>query len=97
LGLVRTASASQTPAGAQVVFTLSADPEITATICDLAGRTVRTLVADRGMAAGRNTLLWDTRSTSGVRVPSGRHLVQITSRTADGTASSAIAPLDIRR
>ena len=73
------------------------DGAIAATVGAITGRMVRLLVTDGSMEAGRNTLLWDTRSTSGVRVPSGRYIVQITSRSADGTMSSAIAPLDIRR
>lgn len=96
-GLVHSAAASQTAAGAEIVFTLSADADVTTTICNIAGRTVRTLVTGRGMDSGLNTLLWDTRSSRGVNVPSGRYIVQITSRAGDGTTSSAIAPLDIRR
>jgi len=96
-GLVHSATASQTATGAEIVFTLSADADVTATVYNIAGRTVRTLVTDRTMDAGPNTLLWDTRSSRGVKVPSGRYIVQITSRAADGTTSSAIAPLDIRR
>jgi hypothetical protein len=98
-GSVRIVSACALPvaSGTQVLFTLSAEARVTVQVCSLAGRPVRQLAADRPAAAGVNSLAWDATSDSGLKVPAGQYLVRITARAADGTSSSAVAPVTVNR
>ncbi len=51
-------------------FTLPAPQRVTLTLCDLAGRRVRTLVAGE-LAAGPHVIAWDGRDDAGRRCPRG--------------------------
>jgi Tol biopolymer transport system component len=82
--------------GAQVVFTLSAPASVEAHVLNVAGRPVRTLVADKPFDAGTQTLLWDRRSDTGLAVPSGLYLLHLTAYTPDGTQSSAVSAVALR-
>ena len=90
-------SASPTAAGAEIVFTLSSAAQVEVDVLNIAGRLVRTIVADRDCEAGITSLAWNCRSDRGVPVPSGAYLVRVTARTEDGTQSSRMAPLLLRR
>jgi hypothetical protein len=84
-------SALPTAAGAQLTFTLSSAAGVTATVLNVAGRPVKTIVADRSLEAGVHTLLWDRRADNGLAAPAGLYIVRLTARTQDGAQTSAVA------
>lgn len=94
--MVTSASAAQTAAGAQIVFTLTHEAAVSVDVVNIAGRPVRQVAADRPGTAGVNTILWDGRSAAGTRVPSGRYLVRVTARSADGRLSPVMTSLVLR-
>jgi len=79
-----------------VTFSLSSAAQVTATVLNVAGRPVRTLVADKPLAAELQTLLWDRRSDSGLPVPPGLYLVRVAARSEDGGQTSAVAAVALR-
>ena len=94
---VRSASAIQTAVGAEVLFTLSADAEVTVTVLNMAGRPVRRLTTSRLSNSGVNRLAWNACSDTGLRVPHGTYLVEIDARGHDGTASRGLTSLRLGR
>lgn len=99
-GTLAMMSASAAPTGvggAQVSFTLSADARVEVVISNIAGRTVRRVVTDHAGVAGLNTLVWDGKADSGLRVPAGRYLVQVRARTEDGQQCQALAAVSLVR
>ena len=93
---VTSLAAVPTPTGAQLTFSLLSAANVTATVLNVAGRPVKTLVADRPMAAGGQTLLWDRSSNTGLTVPSGLYLVRVTARTDAGAQSTSLATVTVR-
>jgi len=93
---VTSLAALRTAAGAQVTFSLSGTANLTATVTNIAGRPIRTIVADRLSEAGLQTLLWDRRAGTGLPVPAGVYLIRVTARTADGGHSTALATVALR-
>jgi len=87
------ASALATARGAEVVFTLSADANVSAEVLNIAGRLVGRVCTDRASTAGVNVLLWDGRSATGTRVPAGRYLVRVMARSEDGAQTQSLVPL----
>ncbi len=83
--------------GVTAQYTLSRSAAVEATVLNIAGRTVRSVARGELHEAGVNTLSWDGRSSDGVRVPSGRYLVRIRARAADGQQSSAVTSVVIQR
>ena len=79
----------------QATFSLTAAADVSATVVNIAGRPVRSVVTDRPAEAGRQTLLWDLRSDAGLRVPAGRYLVRIVARSADGQQTSGLAGVSV--
>ena len=79
------AAPSPNPAGAPLAlrFGLERAQHVTLAVHDLAGRNVRTLVADR-LDAGEHVARWDLRRTDGRRVASGLYFVRF-----EGEAMSA--------
>jgi Tol biopolymer transport system component len=90
-------AATPTRAGAQITLSLSAAATVEVRVVNLAGRSVRTLCREQACGAGMTTLVWDARADGGLRVPNGVYLVEVRARTADGTASRAVARLQIGR
>jgi len=95
-GPVTSVSAQPTNAGVQLTFSLSANAAVTATVMNVAGRPVRTIVVDKPLAAGLNTLLWDRRSSTGLPVPAGLYVICVQARHDDGQSSAAIATVSLR-
>ncbi|MBM3956786.1 MAG: hypothetical protein FJ313_01895 [Gemmatimonadetes bacterium] len=89
-------SAVPAPAGAQLTFSLPSPASVTATVLNIAGRPIRTIVADRPLDAGLQTLLWDRRAETGLPAPSGLYLIRVTARDASGGQSTALATLALR-
>ncbi len=94
---VVTAVAAPTRGGvAQITVNLSAAATVQVTVVNIAGRTVAVL-PECTLVRGSSTLLWNGRSTSGTRVPTGSYFVNVTARTADGQQSRTCAPLRLAR
>jgi hypothetical protein len=90
-------SAAETPGGAGVYFTLSGPAQVGATVRNIAGRPVRTLCRAQDCEAGTNALLWDATSDTGLRVPSGTYVVELTASAPDGSQARALTQVRVRR
>ncbi len=77
-------SSRPTNLGVQVTFTLSSAARVQARVLNIAGRPIRTLCHASECDAGTNTLLWNAQSDSGLAVPKGMYLVEVTAKAADG-------------
>ena len=62
---VSSLAALPTRTGAQVTFSLSSSAHVTATVLNVAGRPIKTIAADKPLAAGAQTLLWNSVPASG--------------------------------
>ncbi len=89
--------AQPTAIGGQLSFSLSAGGAVTAEVLNIAGRPIRTIVEDRQMPAGLNTLLWDGRSNQGLAVPNGTYLIRLTTRTEGGAQARGLTTLQVTR
>ncbi len=94
---VSSVAATPTAAGAELTFTLSADASVTCEVLNIAGRAVRTIVADRQMDEGINSLAWDGRNAVGLRAPAGTYLVRITASNASGVRCQAVGTVQLTR
>jgi hypothetical protein len=84
--------------GASVAYTLAAAADVSVTVRNIAGLTVRQLFADRTQAAGTNQVAWNGANDRGAPVPAGRYLVQITARSADtGQSYQVVRTLQLGR
>ncbi len=82
--------------GMQVVFSLSVPSNVSVTICNVAGRVVRTLVTDRA-CGGTSTLIWDAQADNGVPAPNGTYLVEVVARATDGAQVRALTTVQVKR
>jgi C1A family cysteine protease len=89
-------AALQTPAGAQVTFSLSAAANVTAIVVNVAGRPIAALAVDRPLEAGLQTLVWDGKADSGLAAPAGLYLIRLTARGAGGGESTALGTVSLR-
>jgi hypothetical protein len=83
--------------GAEIVVSLSARGEVTASVLNLAGRPVAAICRAKECEAGTNTLLWSARSDSGLPAPSGTYLIEVSARSADGSRSRALTTVRLQR
>lgn len=90
-------SAAAADGRAQIVYSLSADAAVDVEVLNIAGVTVRRLVAERAQGAGPQQLTWDGRNNAGTAVPAGTYLVRITARTESGQQVSAVRSLQLGR
>ncbi len=91
--LVTALSAQPTPQGAAITVSLSTDAAVTVLVTNVAGRPIRTVLAERSLPAGTSTVLWNGVSDAGTRVPPGSYLVRISVRSAGGRQVQAIRSL----
>jgi hypothetical protein len=94
--MVTSLAAAPTRAGAQVTFSLAGAANVTATVVNVVGRPICTLVADKPFDAGLQTLLWDRRAETGLPVPAGLYLIRVTARSEEGGQSTALATVALR-
>jgi hypothetical protein len=93
---VTSLAAVPTAGGAQLTFSLSGAAKVTATVVNVAGRPIRTVVADKPLDAGLQTLLWNRQADTGLAVPPGLYLIRLTACADDGSQSAALATLSVR-
>jgi len=94
---ITAAVASTKAASAAVSYTLSKNAQVTVDVHNISGRLIRRLVQDQSQAAGLQSVAWNGRSNTGVRVPNGRYLIRITARTEDGQQAQALTQVAIIR
>ncbi|HJN13901.1 MAG TPA: FlgD immunoglobulin-like domain containing protein, partial [Armatimonadota bacterium] len=66
-----------------------------ARVLNIAGRPIKTICTASDCEAGANTLIWNAMSDTGLRVPNGIYLVEVTARNEDGGQSKALAQVRI--
>jgi len=88
-------AALPTAKGTQITFRLSSSAEVQARVLNIAGRPVRALCRAQDCERGANTLLWNAQSDSGLPVPNGTYLVEVTAKAEDGTQARAVTPVTI--
>jgi predicted outer membrane repeat protein len=95
-GMVASLAVAPSRAGAQVTFSLAGAANVTATVLNVAGRPIKTLVAEKSLGAGLQTLLWDRRAETGLSAPAGLYLIRVKARDARGGQSTALAVVALR-
>jgi flagellar hook assembly protein FlgD len=65
-------------------------------ILNIAGRTVKCLIADRECEAGPQTVSWNGTSSHGTLVPSGAYLVRVTAASPSGEQCRGLATMRVR-
>ncbi|MBM3472647.1 MAG: hypothetical protein FJX75_05175 [Armatimonadetes bacterium] len=93
--LVASLAVVPTQTGAQVSLALAGAANVTATVVNAAGRPIRTIIADRPLGAGLQTLVWDGKAESGLASPAGLYLIRVTAKSADGGQSTALATVGL--
>jgi hypothetical protein len=86
-----------TNTGTQITFSLSSAAQVEARILNIAGRPVKTLCHARESEAGSNTLLWNAQSDTGLPVPNGTYVVEVTAKTGEGPESRALTQVRLSR
>lgn len=94
---IRSAAVQSGAGGLMVTYDVSAGCSVSVEVLNVAGRVVRTLVADRAVPAGQNGQLWDLRSAAGTAVPSGSYLIKIEAVAENGQRVQALRPAQITR
>ena len=95
--LVVRATAVPTRTGIEFVCTLSRAAELDATILNISGRPIRSLIQGAAHPAGASTLTWDARGDSGLASPNGTYLLKVRARSEDGSAHQALVPFAVVR
>jgi hypothetical protein len=94
---INTLSAGATGGRGQIVYSLSQDAAVEVEVLNIAGVTVRRVLAGRAQQAGPQQVTWDGRNASGSNAPGGTYLVRVTARSDDGQEVSAISTLQLER
>jgi len=85
-----------TSAGAHIAYTLSAEADVAIKIRNIAGRLIRGIPC--GTASdGLNTATWNLRNATGAPVPSGTYLCTVTAKASDGSQTTAVRTLHVKR
>ncbi len=91
-------TAQQTkPGGSAIAYTLSHDAAVDVEVLNIAGRGIRSVVSGEPQMAGTNSVVWNGLGAHGTRVPSGRYLIRITAKDAEGRAAQVVEPLSLGR
>lgn len=77
-------------------YTLSADADVTIAVRNIAGRLVGRIPCGF-TSSGLNTATWNECNLAGARVPAGTYLCSIMAAADDGTRTSALRTLTVRR
>ncbi|MBU0607850.1 MAG: carboxypeptidase regulatory-like domain-containing protein [Armatimonadetes bacterium] len=92
------ATASQARGGnVMLSYTVTRACNVSVKVMNVAGRCIRDLVADRPVAAGVQSELWNLCSASGTRVPAGMYLLQIEAVTDTGQRVRGMAQVRVTR
>lgn len=94
---IRSAAVQSSAGGVMVTYDVSSACSVSVEVLNVAGRVVRTLVADRAVPAGQNGELWDLRSAAGTTVPAGTYLIKIEAVAENGQRVQALRPAQITR
>lgn len=94
---INTLSAAAAAGRAQIIYALSQDASVDIEVLNIAGVTVRRIIADRAQQAGPQQVTWDGRNASGAGVPNGTYIIRVTARSQDGQQVSAIRSLQLER
>lgn len=97
LSLLTATAAVPTNAGAQVTFGLASAAQVQARVLNIAGRPIKTLCRAKDCDSGTNTLLWNAQSDTGLPVPNGTYLIEMTAKAEDGRQGRALTQVSIRR
>jgi hypothetical protein len=81
--------------GVQVTFTLAAAGQVEAEVLNIAGRRIKTIVADREYEKGTSSLVWNCHSDRGAAVPAGTYLIRVTARSADGQQAARLCAVTL--
>ncbi len=81
--------------GVVITYNLSKPATVTTEICNISGVVIKRLGERSSTGTEVEIVLWDGRSDRGTRVPSGRYLVRVTARAADGQTVQAVRPANI--
>ena len=73
-----------------ISFALSAPANVSAVVCNIAGRPIHRLVNDRQYDSGLQALSWNGQSDRGTKVPGGLYLIRMTARGATGEQAQAL-------
>lgn len=87
--VVRTRAASSLT----ISYAVTDEADVTVDVKALGGRTLRRLSGGRAQRVGRQSIVWDGRTSDGSPVPAGPYTVEITARGADGTLARQIRPV----
>lgn len=90
-----TVAAALTAGGAELTVNLTSAATVRTVITNIAGRVVAEL-PERDLPSGVSSLLWNGKSNSGSKVPSGTYLIRVVAIGNEGEQTTAIAPLQVR-
>ncbi|MGQ9542206.1 MAG: FlgD immunoglobulin-like domain containing protein [Armatimonadota bacterium] len=89
---------SRTRGGAVAIsYTLSDTASTKVRILSATGQIVQTLQAGEAASRGVTNLTWNGRDGTGIAVPAGTYLVEVTATAEDGQAARAVQPVVITR
>jgi len=83
-------SASRATSGLTLTYGLNTSASVSARVLS-GSRVVRTFAGVR-RSPGAGQLVWDGRDQSGVSLPSGSYLVEVSARSDDGRVARAVVP-----
>jgi len=86
-----------TKGGFAISYALSRAAAVDVTIYTLSGEVVARPAARREAVAGTNTILWDSRGTTGALLPAGLYLCEVVAYSQDGQAARAVHALAVSR
>jgi len=82
---------------ATITYSLSADASVSVEVRNLAGRLVRTVVADHAESAGLQSQVWTLTNDQGLAAPTGVYVAAVTVATADGRQERLVQAFRVAR